>query len=49
LSGSGSSAPAGHAITGYQWTLTAGSNIASFTSATNAPRRSRRRRPAVSP
>lgn len=36
LSGSGSSAPAGHAITGYQWTLTAGSNIASFTSATNA-------------
>jgi serine protease len=36
LSGSGSSAPAGHALTGYQWTLTAGSNIASFTSATNA-------------
>jgi len=36
LDGSGSSAPAGHAITGYQWTLTAGSGIASFTSATNA-------------
>jgi serine protease len=36
LSGSGSSAPVGHAITGYQWALTAGSNIASFTSATNA-------------
>jgi len=36
LSGSGSSAPAGHSITGYQWTLTAGSSIASFTSATNA-------------
>ncbi|SHM08443.1 S8 family peptidase [Rhizobacter sp. OV335] len=34
--GSGSSAPAGHAITGYQWALTAGSGIASFTSATNA-------------
>ena len=34
--GSGSSAAAGHAITGYQWTLTAGSDIASFTSATNA-------------
>jgi serine protease len=36
LDGSGSSAPVGHAITGYQWTLTAGSDIASFTSATNA-------------
>jgi serine protease len=34
--GSGSSAPAGHAITGYQWALTAGSGIAGFTSATNA-------------
>jgi len=34
--GSGSSAVAGHAITGYQWAITAGSDIASFTSATNA-------------
>ena len=36
FNGSGSSAAVGHAITGYQWALTAGSGIASFTSATNA-------------
>ncbi len=38
LDGSGSRASSGSAaITGYQWAITAGASIASFTSATNAP------------
>jgi serine protease len=34
--GSGSTSSAGHTVTGYQWALTSGSSIASFSSATNA-------------
>ena len=36
LDGSGSSTAAGRTITGYQWAITGGSSLASFTSATNA-------------
>lgn len=37
LDGSSSSAAAGRTIVGYQWAITGGSSLASFTSATNAP------------
>ena len=36
LDGSSSSTAAGRTITGYQWAITGGSSLASFTSATNA-------------
>ncbi|HEY8709195.1 MAG TPA: S8 family serine peptidase, partial [Burkholderiaceae bacterium] len=36
LDGSGSSAAAGRTIVGYQWAITGGSSLASFSSATNA-------------